>query len=84
MITERAQCLTAHTEEVINAISYLLTNFDWVQLAKEMHYLALWNATHLFFKRGLYEVPLFPPVMGLNIPRYTLIIPSDDDVEDDG
>lgn len=38
----------------------------------------LWNATNLFFKRGLFDEVLFPPVLGLNIPNYTVFDAMDD------
>jgi hypothetical protein len=49
-----------------------LNNFDWVVLGEVVTAYQLWNATNLFFKRGLFDETLFAPVHGLKIPEFNV------------
>jgi hypothetical protein len=49
-----------------------LNNFDWVVLGELVTAYQLWNATNLFFKRGLFDETFFPPVYGLMIPDFNV------------
>ena len=70
---ESANILLKQASIVLKEIADRLRTFDWVRLSEQVTDYVLWNSLSLFFKRGLYCVAPFPPVIGLHIPDTTLL-----------